>query len=276
MDAEVLAAARTLLFVPGDRPERFAKAAASGADAIVIDLEDAVGPGNKRQALRNARDWLAAGHEAVIRLNATGTPWHPDELAALADRPVAVLVPKSADPAALAGVLAALTPGSVAIPLVETAAGVLGAPAVAAVPGVVRLAFGHVDLSTELGVPPEGSPTLDQARSTLVLACAAAGIAPPLDGVTTALDDPAVLAADVARAQLLGLTGKLCVHPRQVPLVHEAFAPTEAELSWARSVTAAATDGASSVGGQLVDRPVLLRAERLLGQADRRGGPRRP
>ncbi|MGW4488670.1 HpcH/HpaI aldolase/citrate lyase family protein [Amycolatopsis sp. NPDC004368] len=267
MDARVLAEARTLLFVPGDRPDRFAKAAASGADAIVIDLEDAVAPTAKTTALRNAVEWLGAGNDAVVRLNATGTPWHAEEIAALNEQPISVMLPKAADPDALAGVLAALAPGSVAVPLVETAAGVLGARAVAAVPGVVRLAFGHVDLSVELGVPPDGSPTLEQARVSLVLAAAAAGSAPPIDGVTTALDDPDVLAADVRRAKLLGFTGKLCVHPRQVPRVHEALAPTETELEWARTVVAAASGGASAVDGQMVDHPVLLRAERLLNRA---------
>ncbi|HWD06914.1 MAG TPA: CoA ester lyase [Amycolatopsis sp.] len=269
-EAEQLAEARTLLFVPGDRPERFAKAAASGADAIVIDLEDAVAPPDKDAALRNARAWLAEGHDAVIRLNPAESPWYRTEVAALCERPVAVVLPKAAGAEAVAGLVERLAAGSVVIPLIETAAGVLDARAVCSVPGVVRAAFGHVDLSAELGVPPETSATLAHARVAVVLAAAAAGCAPPLDGVTTALDAPDVLNADVRRAADLGFTGKLCVHPRQIAVVHQGFAPSADELAWAeRVVAAAAGQGATAVDGQMIDRPVVDRARRLLGRRDK-------
>jgi citrate lyase subunit beta/citryl-CoA lyase len=155
----------------------------------------------------------------------------------------------------------------VVVPLVETAAGVAAARELCAAPGVVRAAFGSIDLAAQLGVDPNSRTALLHARSTLVLAAAAAGRAPPVDGVTTALDDPEALTSDTAHAVELGFTGKLCVHPRQLAPVHAALRPTDAELEWARSVLRAGTGGAVAVDGHLVDRPVLLRAERLLGRA---------
>lgn len=262
-----LATARTFLFTPGDRPDRFAKAAASGADVVVLDLEDAVAPERKTEARQHIREWLRDGHPALVRINASGTRWHDDDLAMVAETAAAVMVPKAEDPAGLA-VLARRVPSIV--PLVETAAGILAAPAVCAAPSVVRPAFGSVDLGAQLGVDHRSHDALRHARSALVLAAAAAGCAAPIDGVTTALDDLAVLRADTEHAVALGFTAKLCVHPRQLEVVHEAFAPSEEDLTWARRVVAAAGDGAAVAhGGELIDRPVLLRAQAILARAAR-------
>jgi citrate lyase subunit beta/citryl-CoA lyase len=253
-----LTAARTLLFVPGDRPDRFAKAAAAGADGVVVDLEDAVAPADKDAARAHAVAWLAAGNEVVVRVNAVDTPWYEADVAALAGSPI--MLPKAERAADVERT------GPVVVPLVETAAGLAAAREVCAARGVVRVAFGSIDLAAQLGVDPGSHRALLHARSTLVLAAAAAGCAPPLDGVTTALDDPDVLRRDTEHAVELGFTGKLCVHPRQVGPVHAALRPSEEDIAWAHRVLAAG-ESAVAVDGQLVDRPVLLRARRLLDRA---------
>ncbi|NIH83655.1 HpcH/HpaI aldolase/citrate lyase family protein [Amycolatopsis granulosa] len=267
---EPVADARSLLFVPGHRPDRFAKAAATGCDLVVLDLEDAVGPDRKAGAREHVRSWLDAGHAAVVRINAPGTPWFDADLAAVAGRAAAVMVPKAEDRAVL-DALADRGAGPV-IPLIETALGVTRAVEVCGADPVVRPAFGSVDLAAQLGVDHRSHAALRHARSAVVLAAAAAGCAAPVDGVTTALDDPAVLRADVAHAIELGLTGKLCIHPRQVTAVNDAFRPGEAETRWAREVLASVTDGSVGVhNGQMVDRPVIRRAEAILARARRTG-----
>ena len=265
-----LAAARSLLFVPGHRPDRFDKAAASGADLAVIDLEDAVAPEDKEQAREHAAAWLARGNQAVVRINAPGTPWSEADLKTAAGHGAPVMVPKAEDPAVLAD-LASRTAGRCALlVLIETALGVDRAHAVCAVPGVVRAAFGNVDLSAQLGVAHDDHLALTAARSRVVIASAAAGIAPPVDGVTTAVRDADALAADLTHARRLGYTAKLCIHPSQLPPVAEAFAPSQGELDWARQVLNAG-EAVTTLNGQMVDKPVLDRARRLLARANRKG-----
>ncbi|XUL94023.1 HpcH/HpaI aldolase/citrate lyase family protein [Streptomyces galilaeus] len=181
------------------------------------------------------------------------------------------MLPKAERPYQISDLLARLPPGSAVVPLLETAAGVLDARAVCAVPGVIRAGFGSVDLAAELGVDPDDPTALAYTRSHLVLASAAAGVAPPLDGVTTALDDERALVADAERAAALGFTGKLCVHPRQVPPVNAAFTPSDEEREQARAIVRASADRAADgavtvVDGRMVDRPVLERARRLLNR----------
>ena len=246
--------------MPGDRPDRFAKAVAAGADGVVLDLEDAVAPADKPAARAHVVAWLSEGNTAVVRVNAVGTPWHADDVAAVRELAAVVMLPKAERVSDLDGLPAA-------IPLIETSRGVAAADVLCGVSTVVRPAFGSIDLAAELGVDPSSRTALLNARSTLVLAAAAAGCAPPMDGVTTALDDPDAVRRDTEHALELGFTGKLCVHPRQIAPVHDALRPSEDELRWARAVLAASSGGAVAVDGQLVDRPVLLRAERLLARA---------
>jgi len=257
-----LESARSLLFVPGSRPDRFAKAAASGADLVIIDLEDAVAPQDKEEARENAAAWLARGNAAVVRINAPGTPWHDADLSAAAAALAPVMVPKAED-AAVFSDLARRAADCPLIPLIETATGVERAAEICAVPGTVRAAFGNVDLAGQLGVAPDDHIALGYARSRLVSASAAAGIAAPIDGVTTAIRDADALAADLAHARRLGFTAKLCVHPGQVEQVGVAFAPTEEERRWARAVLDA-QQSLAVVDGQMVDRPVIERARRIL------------
>lgn len=261
-----LGSARSFLFVPGDRPDRYAKAAASGADEVVCDLEDAVADAAKPDARRRTVAWLDDGGAACVRVNAAGTPWHLDDLEAVgrAAGLRGVVVPKAEDPEALALVAAALPAGVPLVALVETARGLLCAGELTAVPSVVRLAFGSIDFSLDISAQDDRSALLF-ARSSLVVAARAAGGPPPVDGVTTALDDPDALAEACAHAVSLGFGGKLCIHPRQVEAVHRAFSPTAEQVAWARRVLEAAGDGrAAAVDGHMVDRPVLAKADAVL------------
>ncbi|MFE6509112.1 HpcH/HpaI aldolase/citrate lyase family protein [Nocardioides sp. NPDC057767] len=260
--------ARTWLFVPGDRSERFAKAAAAGPDVVVLDLEDAVAPAAKDAARAQVTDWLPQAEvTAAVRVNAAGSTWHDADIAALAalSDPTTVVLPKADSPEAIAAVLDALPAGSAIVALVETALGVARAIDLARSPGVVRLAFGSFDLAAELGVDPEHAPALAPARGALVLASAVGGLAGPIDGVTGDVRDHERLTADVAAAAALGFTGKLCIHPGQVAPAAAALAPTADEVAWAERILAAASeDGVALVDGRMVDAPVVARAHRIL------------
>jgi citrate lyase subunit beta / citryl-CoA lyase len=265
---EEVEAARSLLFVPASRPDRFERARDSGTDLVIVDLEDAVPADGKLAALENVKRWLERGAAAtVVRLNGVGTAWHGAELDALAGSGVAVMVPKAESATELAALVAAM-PASPIIALVETPRGVLQADSIAGVPGVTRLALGNVDLAAALGVDPASHAALWRARSELVLASAAHGRAGPVDGVTTALDDAERLDADLRHAVDLGFTAKLCIHPRQVAVVNDGWQPTAADAEWARRVLAAEGQGAVAVDGEMVDGPVLLRARTILGRID--------
>lgn len=262
------ALARTLLFVPGDRPDRFDKAAAAGADLVVLDLEDAVAPHEKERARDEVVAWLrTATVPAAVRVNAVDSPWHDADRAVLAGRASTVVLPKAQDPTVVAAVVASLGDGSSVIALLETARGILRAEAIAAVPGVVRLALGTYDLAAGLGVDPDDPAAMAAARGALVLASAAAGLAGPVDGVTGDVRDTDRLVADVRRAAGLGFAGKLCIHPAQVAPTAAAFAPDPALVAWAQRVVAAAeavADGVLLVDGRMVDQPVVDRARRIL------------
>jgi citrate lyase beta subunit len=264
--------ARSLLFVPGNRPDRFAKAAAGGADLVLCDLEDAVAPEDKAGARREVVAW-AEWNSAAVRINAADTPWYEEDLAALSGVAGlrAVVLPKSDDVDALRSTVEQLEDGIELYALVESAKGVRDADRLAEVPGVTRLVFGNVDFGLDAGVTvtDAGERELLYARSRLVIASRAAGLAAPVDGVTTTLDDADRTRAAARRARDLGFGGKLCLHPKQVEPVNTAFSPDENELRWARRVLEAAgsTAGAAvRVDGQMIDKPRLELARRLLRQ----------
>ncbi|WP_339947313.1 CoA ester lyase [uncultured Albimonas sp.] len=259
---------RSYLFVPGLRPDRFAKAAAAGADAIILDLEDAVGPDQKDEARAHVSSWLADGGAGLVRINGEGTPWFEDDLAMLSYASEArVMVPK-AEPSALAAVAARL-PGRPLLALVETAAGLASLREAARMPGVARLAFGNLDFSADMGMDPP-DPALDPARFEIVLASRLAGLPPPVDGVRVELEDSDGLSADVLRVRALGFGGKLCIHPAQVGPVNTGFSPSEAELAWAARIETAMAEAAGAavrVDGKMVDKPLLEKARRILANA---------
>ena len=267
--------ALTYLFVPGNRPERFAKALASGADRVILDLEDAVAPVDKAAARSAVAEWIhsqsALAARLVVRINDDASPSYADDLALLAASPLrCVMLPKCETPAQVAAVQARLAPGSRTLPLIETARGLQAVQAIAAAPGVARLAFGSLDFMLDLNVP-EGSPMLALAAAQIALASRAAGLPAPVAGVTPALD-AAQVSADMAEARSLGFGAKMCIHPAQVAATLAALAPAEKDLAWARRVlqaSAAAGGAALQLDGKMVDRPVLLRAERLLALARR-------
>lgn len=271
-----LAQARTLLFVPGNRPERFERAAASGADAVVIDLEDAVAPADKpaaRAAIAEAAPRLQAlGVPVVLRLNAAGSAdGGLDEawLQRTAWRPAALMCPKAEGAQALARLHQAL--GLPLLPLIESAAGHAALDAVAAAPGVLRLVLGHLDFMADTGLQcSDDEVELAPLRFAIAMATRRAQLPPAVDGVTVQIGDAARLAADTRRALRFGFGGKLCIHPNQVAGVHQAMRPGDAELQQARRVLAAAAasgGGAVQLDGRMVDRPVILQAQRVLARA---------
>lgn len=253
------------LFVPADRPERFAKAAGSGADAVILDLEDAVAP-EAKDAARAALRCDFTDLPVIVRINAAGSAAFEADLAAVtALRPDAIMLPKAED-AGQIGSLAAGLPCPV-IALVETAQGLSNARQIAAVTGVERLAFGSVDFCADLGCAHQRG-VLAPARFELVLASRLAGIAAPVDGVTVRLDDLDETSDDAAHARSVGMTGKLCIHPNQIAPVLRSFAPSKAEIEWAHRVLSAG-DGAVRVDGAMVDAPVRIKAHAILEHADR-------
>lgn len=264
-----LADATTLLFVPGDRPDRFGRALAAGTDVVICDLEDAVAADAKEAARAHVAEAAASGARVAVRVNAVGTTWHRADVAMAVEHGLPVMLPK-ADRAAVVA-LGDLTVEVLA--LVETARGLLDAADVASAPSITRLALGHLDLATDLGVAPDVDAVLDHARTTLVVASAAAGLVGPVDGVTPQLRDGARLTADLTRAERLGMRGKLCIHPDQVTTASDRFAPSPQELAWASTVVGAERDGVAVVDGHMVDAPVLARARQVLARGRRHTSP---
>jgi citrate lyase subunit beta/citryl-CoA lyase len=271
-------AAVTALFVPGDRPERFAKAAASGADVVIIDLEDAVHPGAKDAARQNARNALRNENlSALVRINAIGSPAHEQDVAAFLDPDddarglLGVLLPKAEDPESVTVLGEQLAPRGLAlVPIIESAAGLLAAPSLAAATGVTRLAFGALDYALDISAGAE-ERFLDHARSAIVVASRAHRIAAPLDSPSAEFRDVATVRASADLAHGFGFGGKLCVHPAQIGPVAEAFRPAAEEVAFAlavrEAVDAAGSAWAVQVNGAMVDRPVIERADRVLALA---------
>jgi citrate lyase subunit beta/citryl-CoA lyase len=265
--------ASTFLFVPGNRPERFTKALGSGAHAIIIDLEDAVAEEDKaaaRSAIRQAWPSFSAEQRQriVIRSNAPGTRFYGEDLMLAEELAIAcLLIPKSESIDQINGA-AGVLPTTAIIPMIETARGLQQIDAIANAQQVIRLALGNLDLQADLGMVCDAQESeLQVARFGLVLASRLAEIAPPVDGVTIATDDIDRIMADALRGKRLGFGAKLCIHPKQVPIVSKAFTPTEAELQWSNQVIEAdkaSKGGAVKLNGRMIDRPVVLLAKRLL------------
>ena len=279
MSFSLLTDARSFLFVPGNRPERFDKALASQADMVIVDLEDAVPAAGKaaaRVALASAwQQWPTAQRaRVVVRINAAQTDSHQDDLSWLAQRPglPAVMVPKAEKPSDLIGVQDALGEAATAlVPIIESAEGLVNVDALARCPRVLRLAFGNLDFQADLGMAcGADEDELAPVRVAIVIASRRAGLAAPIDGVTTDTKDLTRVQADAARSLRFGFGAKLCIHPLQVAPVHAAFVPTAAQIDWARRVLlaeAAAGGGAFTVDGRMVDPPVLKLARQCLAMA---------
>jgi citrate lyase subunit beta/citryl-CoA lyase len=260
---------RSYLYVPGNRPDRFDKACASGADAVIVDLEDAVPAADKAAARSALGAWLAPARPVLVRINAADSEWFEEDLAVCDAPGVAGIVLPKAEGIGEKVLSLCRRRGAAVLPLIETAVGIERAAEVAATPMVQRLLFGTLDFQFELGIEGDGDELL-AFRSRLVLVSRLAGIASPIDGPCTSWEDTELLRADCQRARRLGFGGKLCIHPRQIATVNAAFAPSETEIAWARRVLEAAqrSGGAAvAVDGRMVDRPVILKAERIVREA---------
>jgi citrate lyase subunit beta / citryl-CoA lyase len=265
---------RTYLFVPGNRPERFAKALATGADAVVLDLEDAVAIASKAEARNAIAQWSREASEdyrarIVVRINDVQSKDFADDLRLLRDaRLVGVMLSKAESAAQVQAVRDAV-PDARVLALIESARGVANVRDVAAA-GVARLVFGTLDYALDLDLDIAGdSEGLAHAASVLAIASRVAGLPAPVAGVTPQIDDEPRLLADLAWSRRQGFGAKLCIHPRQVAPIHAALTPSEQEIDWARRALAAeaASPGAAQLDGRMIDRPVVLQAQRTLQRA---------
>lgn len=279
---------RTYLYVPGNVPEKLAKALQRGADALIIDLEDAVPLAEKDAARAVALEWLhglpaETGAEIWVRINQG--PLRDIDVKALAGMPriTGLILAKVVDAAEVAQIDAALTSAGDCetrlMPMIETASALLDARDIARGPRVHQLQVGEIDLTGDTGVIPGGDEVeLATMRTMVVLASAATGIHPPVGPVSRITNDPDVLRRSTQRVKALGFMGRACIHPAQVPVVHEVFTPTQDEITDAREVIAL-VKAAESAGtgvvlddeGRLVDVAVLAGARKILALAEQAG-----
>jgi len=260
---------RSYLFAPGHNQKLLAKVFHAGADAVILDLEDAVPPQAKHAARRLVAQALSH-HPAWVRVNPARTDSCRADLDAVAEHAIGIRIPKTESTADVEWVTDRVPAGTPLICAIESARGVLAAPSIAAVPGVRHLAMGGVDLQRDLNAGNGNLQTL-HVRSHLVLASRAAGIAPPIDSVYPHLHDPAGLRDQAQFAHSLGFHGKSAIHPNQLDILHQVFSPSEEQISWAQAVLAAfdaaGGDPLRLPSGEFVDLPVADRARRLLEYA---------
>jgi len=257
---------QSLLFVPGNRPERFAKALGSGADLVTIDLEDAVGPADKTAA-RDAALAAIGPSNLGIRVNGLRTVQGLADIVALAAapaRPRFIMIPMVESATEIEIVHAAL-PGVALLPLIETVKGLRYADAIAAAPGIGGVMLGGADFAGALGVSMSWD-ALYAARAQIAMACTAAGV-PSIDAPWLDLDDLDGLAAETARVKAMGFSARAIVHPKHVAVVHKVMRPTPEEVAEARAAEAAyAAAGQSAVrfNGRMLEAPVMARYARMI------------
>ncbi|MGZ8281910.1 MAG: HpcH/HpaI aldolase/citrate lyase family protein [Allosphingosinicella sp.] len=276
---------RSLLFVPGDRPDRMEKALRSGADALILDLEDAVAPAGKAGARKEVAAFLGANQadQLWVRVNPLDSPEHERDLAAvLPAHPDGIVLPKAEGGASVAELSRRLADHGNATARIlaiatETPAAMFQLGSYGGQPRLVALTWGAEDLPAAIGAAssrePDGSftPPYEIARAFTLFGATAAGVA-PIETVYPAFRDLDGLAAYAGRARRDGFTGMLAIHPDQVPVINAAFTPTAAEVAHARSVVAAFAAnpgaGALSLDGRMIDRPHLVQAQRILAASD--------
>jgi len=270
----------TWLYVPGDRPRVVAKALASGADVVIVDLEDAVAPDRKGYAREATAELLSSSHPVPVhvRVNALDGPHARLDLKAIAALPglSGLRLPKvtsSAQVIRIAKTTVAASGGTPALyALLETALGVEHAHAIAAAhPALRGISLGESDLRADLGVREDAG--LDWCRSRIVVAARAAGLPPPPQSVHPDIRDLEGLAASCTRGRTLGFLGRAAIHPRQLPIIEQAYLPTEREIEEAEEIVKAATreQGAQALpDGRFIDAAVVATAQRTLSLANRR------
>ena len=268
---------RSLLYLPANRASAIAKARTLASDAVILDLEDAVQPDAKAQARAAAVAAALAGgwgdRLLFLRVNGIGTPWHTDDMAAAhVDGFAGIVVPKI-DSAAEAAQVAAHAGGRPVLAMIETPAGVLNAPAIAATPGVAALTAGMADLANLLNCGSDAGRTpLLYSLSAIVIAARAAGIA-CFDGVCTEFRNEEAFRAEAEQGKLLGFDGKTLIHPSQVDPCNAVFSPSPEEIAHARALIAAYEAalcdgrGVATLDGQMVEILHVEQARRLLARA---------
>lgn len=262
---------RSYLFVPANRVERFEKALLTKADAVIIDLEDAVPVELKNSARTVLKDWLInhPEHTVFIRVNAKNTEWFEQDIQlALLENVTAIVLPKTQNPE---DILDIHRLQSIDIyPLIETPTGFAHVRAIAATPHVKALMFGSIDFQLEMNM--QGSyQELLYFRNEIVLASKLAGIESPVDGVTVDFQDLDLIQQETLQAKNLGFAGKLCIHPNQVETVNKTFSPTPDEIEWANQIlekVGQAQGQAVSLNGKMIDLPVILKAKKILNLAE--------
>jgi citrate lyase subunit beta/citryl-CoA lyase len=271
--------ALSYLYVPADDPVRLAKARDRGAQALIVDLEDGVAPSMKEQARQTAKAFIeehggGPGPAIWVRINRDAHQ-DPDLAAVLACRPAGIAIPKVESPGELSDIMRnvhRLQPGLPVMPLIESARGVLAMTDIASVPGVTHLQVGEADLRADIGVDlgPDESE-LHLVRQQAVLACAAAALVPPIAPVNVDFRDLVAFERSTEGLARMGYLGRACIHPAQVPIVHQVFQPKPEALERARELCALAdAHAAQGIGafagpdGRLVDEPVVRQARRLL------------
>ncbi len=268
----MLQSARSFLFVPGDRPERFEKAANTAADCIVLDLEDAVSPDNKGAARDAVLEWLQSrggrtNDRVIVRVNDAASKWFEADCRAFGQASLAgIMLPKAESVDILSELAGTISRHHQIVPLIETVRGWDNMRQIGQSANVARLAFGSVDFCVDAGISGE-QEELDFVRSSLVLNSRLAGLPAPIDGVSTDFKNTELLIGDVRRSRQFGFGAKLCIHPAQVDAVNVGYAPDPEEIAWARRVVAAVKAGglgAISVDGKLIDKPLHIKAAKVL------------
>ena len=259
----------TALYVPGDRPDRFDKAAASGAQLVIVDLEDAVAPERKAPARDEAVRWIGSRPHDRVRIDVRVNAGSHDDLAAVAglDAEVGVLLPKVESPADIESAAAIVGRRPISV-LVETARGVEALVAIAGHPAASSVALGEADLASDLG--SRDPVVLDWVRVRLLVAVRAAGLPAPMMSVYPAIPDLDGLRADTERCRAMGFVGRTAVHPSQLPVIAAAFRPSADEVTWAQHVLEVTAAG--GVGrlpsGEMVDPAMRGRAETIVALAE--------
>ncbi len=274
---------RSALFTPGTEAARLRKAVTSGADVCIFDLEDSVPAariGDAREIVREALEELTGRARIWLRVHPASSREMAEDLRTMPLSTLeAVVLPKVSDwddvEACRRAMKQARIPAELpVVPIIESAAGVLGCAGIAEVTGVACLALGRFDLAADLGIDPDGtSPVLAMARASIVLASTAGRIDPPLDSPWLKIADLDGLRAAAERARADGFGGMLIIHPSHVATVNEVFSPTADEIAWAQSIVASAAEadsagrGAYARDGEMVDEAIVKRARAVLRDA---------
>lgn len=264
--------ARSYLFVPANRTERYEKALSTQADAVIIDLEDAIPVELKDSARQALSHWLSEHPEQhiMIRINSSQTAWFSQDIQlAQYENVSAIVLPKAESVEDIQTILSVRHLDI--FPLIETPFGFAQVREIAKAPHVFALMFGSIDFQLEMNM--QGSYfELLSFRNELVLASKLAGIHAPVDGVTVDFKDQEFVRLETQQAKNLGFAGKLCIHPAQVNVVNETLSPTQTEIEWAKQVIDVVEQSqgqAVSLNGKMIDLPVILKAKKILEHAER-------